>query len=49
MLSLYGALVVLSVWAMIDYKFTGWENTAFLWLLAGAAASRALRARFEAA
>ena len=49
MLSLYGALVVLSVWAMIDYKFTGWENTAFIWLLAGAASSRALRARFESA
>jgi len=46
-LSVYGILVVLSVWGMIDYKFTGWENTAFLWLLAGAASSRALRARFE--
>jgi O-antigen ligase len=41
MLALYGAFVVLMLWALIDYKFTGWENTAFLWLLGGAAASRA--------
>ncbi|MDJ0806150.1 MAG: O-antigen ligase family protein, partial [Gammaproteobacteria bacterium] len=47
LLGIYGAFVVLSVWALIDYKFTGWENTAFIWLLAGAAASRALRAKFE--
>jgi O-antigen ligase len=41
MLALYSAFIVLMVWALIDYKFTGWENTAFLWLFGGAAASRA--------
>ena len=34
-------LIVLMIWALIDYKFTAWENTALLWLLGGAAASRA--------
>ncbi len=43
MLGVLGGLLALAVWAMIDYKFTGWENTALLWLLAGAAASRAFR------
>lgn len=43
MLSILGGFLALAVWAMIDYKFTGWENTAMLWLLAGAAASRAFR------
>ena len=43
MLSVLGGFLALAVWAMIDYKFTGWENTALLWLLAGAAASRAFR------
>ncbi len=43
MLGILGGFLALAVWAMIDYKFTGWENTALLWLLAGAAASRAFR------
>lgn len=47
MLGIYGSLVALAVWAMIDYKFTGWENTALLWLLAGLAASRAFRVVLE--
>ena len=38
------AFIVLLIWALIDYKFTGWENTAFIWLLGGAAASKALMA-----
>ncbi len=49
MLGVYGGLVALAVWAMIDYKFTGWENTALLWLLAGTAASRAFRVALEPA
>ncbi len=49
MLGVLGGFLALAVWAMIDYKFTGWENTALLWLLAGAAASRAFRVALEAA